>query len=125
MRRILAAAVVAATAMLGGCFSTGTKVEAAKVDQFKPGVTTYAEVVTALGQPNTVSTLPDGQKIATYMHITASARAESFIPIVGPLVGGADTTSQSYTFVFDTAGILKSASNSQGQSGAGSNLAAH
>lgn len=124
MRKVLTAAAIAATAMLGGCFSTGTKVEAAKVDQFKPGVTTYVEVVAALGQPNNVSTLPDGQKIATYMHITASARAESFIPVVGPLVGGADTTTQSYTFMFDAAGVLKSTSNSQGQSGAGANLSA-
>jgi outer membrane protein assembly factor BamE (lipoprotein component of BamABCDE complex) len=57
MKKIAALAVALA---LSACASTGTNVTEQQAAQFTPGVTTKAEVIAALGQPNGMATNTDG-----------------------------------------------------------------
>jgi hypothetical protein len=79
------------------------------------GRTTYAEVVAALGTPNAVNIASTGRRVAVYAHTEAAARAETYIPIIGGFVGGADGHSSSVVFVFDRDGVLQSYSTSESQ----------
>ena len=106
--------VTAAILFLTGCASSGTKVTQEQADQFVQGQTTKAQVIAALGQPNRVTTGPDGSTTIMYVHAHASANAASFIPVVGLLAGGATSTSESALFKFDGAGVLQSHTTSQG-----------
>lgn len=102
-----------AAVMLAGCVSTGTRVTEAQANQFKQGVTTRAEVIAALGQPDTQSRLADGGTVITYLHISAHANAATFIPYVGLLAGGAKGTTELATFTFTPDGKLAEFSNTQ------------
>ena len=112
------------TLALAACVSAGTKVDERKLSQFQKGTTTYAQVVQVLGTPNAVTLSSDGRRVAVYHYIRSQARAESFIPIVGPLVGGADATLSSVLLTFDQSGILQSYSSTQAQTGSGTGFAA-
>ncbi len=104
--------VVFAVLALAGCApSYGAKIDDAKVASFQTGKTTYQEVTSALGQPSTIESKSTGEKKAVYMRMEASARGASFIPVVGPLVGGVDTMSHSVVFEFDAQGVLISYSS--------------
>ncbi|MBB6254097.1 outer membrane protein assembly factor BamE domain-containing protein [Nitrospirillum iridis] len=123
MKRIGMISVVALTC-LTACASSGHKVDQAKVDAFQAGKTTRAEVVAAIGEPTAISTLPDGRHLAVYSYATAAARPETFIPVVGAFVGGADAKGSSYTFWFDKADILTSISSTQTNTSTGLGAAA-
>jgi outer membrane protein assembly factor BamE (lipoprotein component of BamABCDE complex) len=103
--------------MLAGCVSSGVEVKPEQTANFQPGVTTRQEVVARLGNPTTVSTLPDGTVMMVYAFSAAQARPASFIPIVGAFVGGADARSSMVSFQFTPAGVLKSSSSTTSQSG--------
>lgn len=91
------AVVVAASFFLSGCASHGVMVSEQQVQQFKRGETTEAQVIAALGQPTTVSSY-NGQRSLIYSGAHAQARPASFIPLIGPLVGGADVRASSVVF---------------------------
>jgi len=82
------------------------KVDQAQVSRFVVGQTTYDQIVAALGQPNAVAVAADGRRAGTYSYVHEHARPETFIPVIGAFVGGADATAQSVTFVFDQSGVL-------------------
>jgi len=105
--------VALASLALAGCVSTGTRVTVAQANQFKEGVTTRAEVVAALGQPDSQSRLADGATAITYVHISAHATAATFIPYVGLLAGGAKGTTDTASFTFGPDGKLVQFSNTQ------------
>jgi outer membrane protein assembly factor BamE (lipoprotein component of BamABCDE complex) len=107
----LIGAALALSGALAGCASGGTEVKPDQLAKFKTGETTEADVIAALGEPNSTSTLADGSKIDTYTHTAASVKATSFIPVVGMLMGGSSTNVHSVTFSFDAKGILKSISS--------------
>ena len=111
MKRLLASAFC--LLLLTGCVSSGTKVTPEQVAQFEQGKTTLAEVVAKLGPPNSTTTLGNGQTILVYVHISSSANAATYVPVVGLLAGGATGTSNTATFTFDSRGILVSSSSSQ------------
>jgi hypothetical protein len=58
-----------------------------------------------------------------YTYIQAQARPESFIPIIGPLVGGADSHFSNVSLTFDRNGVLESYSSTQSQFGSGNGVA--
>lgn len=121
MRKLIAAGLCL---MLMGCVASGTQVKESQLAQFKQGKTTYDDVVARLGPPNSSSLLPDGSRVIVYTYVQAAARPETFIPIVGGLVGGADVHSNMVMFQFTSAGILKSYSSNTTQIGSGTNLEA-
>lgn len=123
MRRCLAMAAVAV--LLGACASTGTKVDQAALSGFERGKTTYTEVVTALGAPSQDAVNADGARQVIYSYAQATMRPETFIPYIGPLVGGMDTKSTAVVLKFDRAGILQDYVSTTGAQGTGMGFAAH
>jgi hypothetical protein len=106
MRKLNRLSAVCATLMLSACMSIGTKVEPGQLAQFRRGITTEAQVVNALGEPNQRSTLADGRRSIAYLRLEGRPSAALFIPIVGPFVGTAESQSTAVRFVFDADGRL-------------------
>jgi outer membrane protein assembly factor BamE (lipoprotein component of BamABCDE complex) len=119
---IVAAAFLAG--LLSGCASSGVQVTEQQAQTFQVGKSTYPEVVSALGEPTTVSSSSNGNRIAVYSYAAMASRPQNFIPYIGPLVSGYDTKSSAVTFVFDSKGILRETSSTQNNMGSGANLAA-
>jgi outer membrane protein assembly factor BamE (lipoprotein component of BamABCDE complex) len=93
--------------VLGGCVSQGRQFDDSAVASFHKGRTTYAEVVSTMGPPLASATESNGELAIIYRYAHAYARPETYIPIIGPLVGGANATAKSVTFVFDRRRILQ------------------
>jgi len=110
--------------LLGACVAAGVKVDQAKVAQFERGKTTYQEVVSALGRPSSTTALSTGVRFANYTYLESRARPSTFIPYIGPFVGGADSSTSSVTFQFDANGVLVSYTTTESQMGAGMGFAA-
>jgi hypothetical protein len=120
-RSLLSLLVVTA---LTGCMSTGIQVRPEQLVSFKEGETTEAEVVQKLGAPNTSVAMSDGSKITVYSFVQSQARVASFIPLIGPMVGGADAQMNSTTFRFDRTGKMISYQSTASTYGSGTGLAA-
>src|SRR5882757_4441545 len=82
--------LLGAAVVLAGCVAGGVKVEERQLASFQKGQTTYAQVVGRLGAPTSSTLMPDGRRMIIYTYVQTQARPESFIPIVGAFVGGAD-----------------------------------
>lgn len=108
--------------MLAGCATAGVKVDPATVATFKSGQTTYQQVVSRLGPPTSEAIAPDGSRVIAYSYVQASARPESFIPIIGPFVGGSDSRSTLVMFRFTSQGVLDSTTSSASQYGVSTGL---
>jgi hypothetical protein len=107
---------------VASCMSAGVKVEERQLAGFQKGQTTYAQVVAQLGSPTSNTLLPDGHRMIMYTYTQAQARPESFIPLVGPFVGGADARSNMVMLTFDQSGILLSYSSTASQYGVGNGM---
>ena len=123
MKIIVGAAFALAVTTLAGCASSGVKVEERQLASFEKGKTTYSQVVAQLGQPNATTFMNDGRRVIVYSYVQAQARPESFIPIVGLFVGGADARSNMVSMVFTQDGVLESSSASESQVGVGTGFA--
>ena len=110
---------------LSACASSGVKVDQSKLSDLHKGETTYQQAVQKLGKPSSVMLLDDGSRTAMYIYTSAQARPESFIPIVGAFVGGADTENTFTTLNFDKNGILQRYSSNQGAMGIGTGFEAY
>lgn len=115
--------VIVATLLLCGCVSVGKQVKQEQLSEFTKGKTSYNEVISKLGQPNTVTSTADGQRHIAYTFIHAQPRAASFIPIIGGLVGGADSTMNMVMITFDKDGLLKDYTSTQSNYGSGTGFA--
>lgn len=124
MRTIFALAAVATAVALVGCASSGVQVTEQQAQTFQVGKSTYPEVVSVLGEPTSVTSSTNGNRVAVYSYSAVASRPQNFIPYIGPLVAGYDTKSSAVTFVFDPKGVLKETSSTQSNLGAGANLAA-
>lgn len=93
-------------ALLAGCGATGVRVTEEQLQSFQKGESTVEHVIAKLGAPNMRTRLPDGTVMLTYSYSEYSARPASFIPIVGPLVGGADVKAAAATLTFSPNGKL-------------------
>jgi len=99
--------MLAAALAFAGCASSGVKVTDAQAGQFVAGQSTEGDVIAKLGPPWTQRRDRDGTKIDMYIYSHSNIRAGSFIPYLGPLVGGQDATSDSVGFEFTPDGVLK------------------
>lgn len=86
--------------LLCGCASVGRKIDQSKADQIKKGETTREEVRKLIGSPDQITKDSEGTEIWLYMHSTATAKPESFIPLVGAFAGGVNMSSQIITIQF-------------------------
>jgi len=101
MRTVLFMAVILA---LGGCTSSGTKIEAVQLEQVRKGQTTVADIVRRFGRPNFLSKNWDGTQTAAYANADGRSDAAALLPLMGAVAGGSGT--DSVIFYFDASGIL-------------------
>lgn len=117
-------ATVCAVLLVVGCAATGVKVTEAQLAQLKRGVTTVEEVTAQFGQPTSRVRMNDGSTLIQYIYAEASARAASFIPIVGAFAGGTDVRASTATLRFDPSGKLSEVTSSASQYGTGIGVSA-
>jgi outer membrane protein assembly factor BamE (lipoprotein component of BamABCDE complex) len=92
-----------------GCVvsSTGTPVNQDTFDSLQPGKTTYAEVISSLGQPSSTTTATDGTRSATYAYSEQYKSPTALIPVVGPYVGSSVSVDRTLILDFDKHEILE------------------
>ncbi len=122
MHRLFCTPILFALA-LSDCTSTGAQVDEGALASFQKGKTTINEVVARLGQLTSNILMDTGQRIIGYTYVQAQARPESFIPIIGPLVGGADSHFSNVSLTFDQNGVLLSYASTQSQFGTATGVA--
>ena len=93
-------------ASLSACVSSGRKVSEDELRGFREGYTTYPEVIERLGRPTRATRHSNGTRTATYTYRRSQVDPRSFIPYVGPFIGGRNTESTSVEFNFDRQGVL-------------------
>jgi hypothetical protein len=106
-------------ALLVGCMSAGVEVRPEQMATFRRGVTTIQEVTATLGPASVQTALDDGSMLLVYTYVTSRPHPENYIPIVGSLIGGADTHTSAAVFLFDGRGVLKSANTTTSNVGTG------
>ncbi|MGD9547807.1 MAG: outer membrane protein assembly factor BamE [Candidatus Krumholzibacteriia bacterium] len=97
---------------LSGCATVGRKIDPVAIEQIKIGTTTMEQVLQLIGSPDAVTQMGTGGTVYTYIYARATAKAESFIPIVGSFAGGANTQSQFLSITFDQDGVVSDFLNS-------------
>ena len=110
---------VVAAITLAGCMASGVNVTEDQAKQFETGKATLEEVVAKLGRPTYNVVNYDGTRALVYGYAAVQARPESFIPFVGPLVGGADVRSNAVTFIFGPDDKLQKWAASSSETGTG------
>ena len=123
MKKLLITAISIMT--LSACVSSGVKVDQSKLSQLHKGATTYNEAIKLLGKPSNINLDSEGHKTICYLYVSAQARPENFIPVVGAFIGGADSETTNTVLVFNENDILKSYTSNQGGMGMGLNLEAN
>jgi len=91
---------------LSACASVGTDVNDSQLSAFQIGVTTHADVIRALGPPESEVISTSGSRSMIYVFSHFSTKAATFIPVVGLFAGGAKTQSKAVTIRFDPNGKL-------------------
>jgi outer membrane protein assembly factor BamE (lipoprotein component of BamABCDE complex) len=70
------------------------------------GRSTKPDVQKALGDANDTSFTDNGNEIWKYQYAYATATPETFIPLVGAFVGGANVDKKTLTILFDKDGVV-------------------
>jgi hypothetical protein len=104
------------------CASSGVKVDPSKVNDFTVGKSTCADVQAELGNPTQRYQLADEKIRWVYSYAAVQAHPETFIPIVGAFVGGADTETTMVGFRFSKNCILEKTISAESGTGTGTNL---
>ena len=121
MRRVFCLIMVL---LISGCATTGKEVTQDQLVDFKKGETTIDDVIAKLGAPTSSTVTATGQRTISYVFAHAQARPGSFIPFIGPFVGGMDSRSSMVIFIFGADGRLQNYHASQSQLGSGTGAAA-
>ena len=98
--------LLAVALVLAGCATVGTKIDSSALAGLRPGETTVAQAVAALGPPTGDIMHGNGVRMLIYSFAQSSFRPATFIPIVGAFAGGVDTRSNSATLIFKPDGTL-------------------
>ncbi|MDD2663982.1 MAG: outer membrane protein assembly factor BamE [Dechloromonas sp.] len=114
--------ISASALLLSACVSHGVMVTEQQVSQIRRGETSEAEVVAILGQPTSISSI-NGRRMLIYSGMYAQPRPATFIPVVGPLVGGADVRASSVVISISD-GIVSDIYSTHTASASGTGLAA-
>ncbi len=99
-----------------GCASSGQQINHSQMANLKKGETTYTEVLSMFGQPQTVTNKgSDRTKAVDYVYSQHRVDGRSFIPFAGAWLGGSHTEVESLHLEFDKDDILQDYSISQSQ----------
>jgi hypothetical protein len=82
MRSILALGLLG---LLVGCAASGVKVSEQQAETLKVGISTYNDVIAALGPPTSTTVNADGTRIAAYSYASMRSQPQEFIPHLGRL----------------------------------------
>lgn len=104
MKLSLATAIL--TIVISGCAASGTQVSQGAALQFKEGVSTESQIVSALGRPTSTS-ISSGLKFIVYSGMQYKVKGATFIPIVGAFAGGADYTATMAMYQIGPDGVLQ------------------
>jgi membrane-associated protease RseP (regulator of RpoE activity) len=103
----LKACAICVIAILCGCASSGTQVKDSQLSAFQIGVTTPADVIRALGPPQSATISSSGYRFLIYTGSHVSTKAATFIPIVGIFAGGATAQASSVIISFGRDGKMR------------------
>lgn len=88
VRIVFVTALVGSCLCLSACFSVGKKIEQTSLAQIQKGKTTKTELLALLGEPTSNSLKSDGQETLEWSFGDLRIKGESFLPVIGPWVGG-------------------------------------
>jgi hypothetical protein len=111
--RMFTFALILVASVLSGCLSVGADVKDDQLSSFQVGVTTHADVVGALGQPQSEVVSSSGERSLIYVGSHMHVKPGGFIPIVGIFMAGGKGETTSVTFRFDRNGKLAEATTSR------------
>jgi outer membrane protein assembly factor BamE (lipoprotein component of BamABCDE complex) len=106
--------VVVVALSLIGCATVGRKLDQSSVEKIKKGETTREEVLRLIGSPDQMTRDGNGNITMTYMYVRATAKPETFIPIIGAFAGGANVQNQMVMVVTGPDGVVKDIVSSYG-----------
>jgi hypothetical protein len=89
---VLAGLLVVALSALLGCVSTGRNFDESRVADIRKGQTTEADLRQMFGPPQNRSMNSEGMTTLMWMYHEMTTKPQTFIPIAGPFIGGADTS---------------------------------
>lgn len=112
------------TISLVGCATVGRKLDPAAVEKIEKGKTTRQEVIELIGSPDQMTRDGDGNVTFSYMYVRATAKAESFIPVVGAFAGGANVQNQMVMVIFGPDSVVKDVISTYGATESGVGLSA-
>jgi outer membrane protein assembly factor BamE (lipoprotein component of BamABCDE complex) len=112
MRKVAISLVI--VGLLSGCVSVGRQIDQTSASKIEKGKTTKEQVVMLIGSPDQIMSRGNGEEIYYYKYTRATAKPATFIPIFGPLVGGANVQHQMFMVTFDSNGVVKDYFNSRG-----------
>lgn len=105
MKKFITSAFFISALLISGCSTSGNqhlKNETLQSLQSKiiKNKTTKSEIITALGEPETKTTLDSGNEEWTYSMDNNQFDATTFIPVVGLLTGGSQTQAKTLEIEF-------------------------
>ncbi|MGT5392051.1 hypothetical protein ACRWFL_22760 [Escherichia coli] len=105
MKKFITSAFFISALRISGCSTSGNqhlKNETSQSLQSKiiKNKTTKSEIITALGEPETKTTLDSGNEEWTYSMDNNQFDATTFIPVVGLLTGGSQTQAKTLEIEF-------------------------
>ena len=105
MNKFITSAFFISALLISGCSTSGNqhlKNETSQSLQSKiiKNKTTKSEIITALGEPETKTTLDSGNEEWTYSMDNDQFDATTFIPVVGLLTGGSQTQAKTLEIEF-------------------------
>lgn len=108
--------------LVAGCLSAGRKIDQESVDRIKQGETTKAQVLEWLGSPDRIIRDGRGNETFSYHYVRSTTKPQTFIPIIGPFVGGANVQSQFVSVRFGPNGVVNHLLTSHGATETDQNL---
>jgi hypothetical protein len=90
-----------------GCSSVGTPIPKEKVSQIRLGLTTEPDLLLLFGNPSTKTLDTSGSIVLTWVYSSASTKAETFVPLAGPFIGGYSTRVQQLTVLINRKGRVE------------------
>ena len=121
MKRIMTLVLMAC--FVAGCASVGRKIDQSAADKIEKGKTTKEQVINLIGSPDQITRRGNGDTIFMYTYARATAKPASFIPIFGPLVGGAKVQHQMFMVIFGSDGVVRDFFNTYGATESDTGLA--
>lgn len=108
--------------LLFGCASVGRKIDQSAVNKIEKGKSTREDVVRLMGAPDQIA-IHGQNTMMSYHYMRATAKPETFIPIFGAFVGGANVQNQMLMVTVGPDGVVKDIFSTQGSTEASQGLA--